>query len=52
MTHNQRYDDASYPMRRMGEPDEIASAIALLCSPGASYISGAILDINGGTYLP
>ncbi|WP_238323266.1 SDR family NAD(P)-dependent oxidoreductase [Acidovorax sp. JHL-9] len=51
MTRNQGYDGASYPMRRMGEPDEIASAIAFLCSPGASYTSGAILDVNGGTYL-
>jgi len=51
MTHGQGYDNAKYPMQRMGEPSEIASAIAFLCSPGASYTSGAIFDINGGTYL-
>ena len=51
MTENQGYDGASYPMHRMGDPAEIAAAIAFLCSPGASYTSGAILDVNGGTYL-
>jgi NAD(P)-dependent dehydrogenase (short-subunit alcohol dehydrogenase family) len=39
------------PMGRMGRPDEIAWPIAFLCSPAASYISGAILDVNGGTFV-
>lgn len=51
MTDNQGYEASNYPMQRLGDPIEIASAIAFLCSPGASYLSGAILDINGGTYL-
>lgn len=51
MTAGHGYDGGAYPMRRMGEPEEIASALVFLCSPGASYLSGAILDVNGGTYL-
>lgn len=51
MTDGKGYDGRSYPMRRLGDPSEIAAALAYLCSPGASYTSGAVLDVNGGTYL-
>jgi NAD(P)-dependent dehydrogenase (short-subunit alcohol dehydrogenase family) len=37
------------PMERLGEPDEVARAIAFLCSPAASFITGAQLEISGGT---
>lgn len=36
------------PMQRPGRPKEVAEAILWLCSPAASYASGAILDIGGG----
>lgn len=36
------------PMRRVGQPEEVARAILWLLSDQASYISGAILDIDGG----
>jgi NAD(P)-dependent dehydrogenase (short-subunit alcohol dehydrogenase family) len=36
------------PMKRPGEPEEIANAIAWLCSPEASYATGAALDVSGG----
>jgi NAD(P)-dependent dehydrogenase (short-subunit alcohol dehydrogenase family) len=37
------------PMERLGEPDEVARAIAFLCSPVAGFITGAQLEISGGT---
>jgi NAD(P)-dependent dehydrogenase (short-subunit alcohol dehydrogenase family) len=36
------------PMRRAGEPEEIAAAVAWLMSPEASYVTGAVLDVGGG----
>jgi len=38
------------PMRRFGEPDEVAEAVVFLASPKASYITGVVLSINGGLY--
>jgi 3-hydroxybutyrate dehydrogenase len=39
---------ADNPVKRMAEPDEIAELAVYLCSPDASYITGASLSIDGG----
>jgi len=43
---------AQIPMARLGSPDDIASAIAFLCTPAAAYITGETLHVNGGMYMP
>lgn len=39
------------PLNRLGKPEEIAAAVAFLASPGAGYITGFTLDVNGGMYM-
>ena len=41
--------EARIPLKRWGEIEEIADAAAFLCSPGATYITGTILDVDGGS---
>lgn len=36
------------PMKRLGQPEEIASAVLWLCSPGASFVAGHALSVDGG----
>ena len=36
------------PMKRLGQPQEVAEAVVFLASEGANFITGQILDINGG----
>ncbi|PQD97720.1 short-chain dehydrogenase [Mycobacterium sp. EPG1] len=40
--------EAQHPMGRMGEPAEVAAAIAFLASDDASFITGAVLPVDGG----
>lgn len=39
------------PMRRFGEPREVAQTVTFLCSEGAGYITGQTININGGLYM-
>jgi 3-oxoacyl-[acyl-carrier protein] reductase len=42
---------AQVPMARLGSLDDIAAAVLFLCGPGASYITGETLHVNGGMYM-
>ncbi|MBI3127748.1 MAG: SDR family oxidoreductase [Candidatus Tectomicrobia bacterium] len=42
---------AQIPMRRAGEAAEIADAVWYLSTPGASYITGVTIDVNGGRFM-
>ena len=41
---------AMIPMKRFGKAEEVAEAVAFFASPGSSYITGEVLNINGGLY--
>lgn len=41
----------SFPIPRLGSPEEIAHLVVFLCSDSAAYITGASLDINGGDLM-
>jgi NAD(P)-dependent dehydrogenase (short-subunit alcohol dehydrogenase family) len=43
--------DPAIPMRRMGQPEDIADAIAFLMSPQASFITGQIITLDGGRHM-
>lgn len=43
--------EASVPLQRLAQPEEIAAAVAYLLSPAAAYITGETLSINGGLYM-
>ena len=39
------------PAGRMGQPDEVAGAVAWLCSKDAAFVTGEIIDVNGGLWM-
>jgi 3-oxoacyl-[acyl-carrier protein] reductase len=43
---------ASIPLERLGAAEEIAHAVSFLASPGAAYITGETLHVNGGMFMP
>jgi 3-oxoacyl-[acyl-carrier protein] reductase len=39
------------PVRRSGQPEDVANAALFLASPEASYVTGEVMDVNGGIYF-
>jgi 3-oxoacyl-[acyl-carrier protein] reductase len=48
--HGAGYID-TIPMRRLGEPKDVAQTVAFLCSDAAGYITGTTIHVNGGGYV-
>jgi 3-oxoacyl-[acyl-carrier protein] reductase len=42
---------AQVPLRRLGRPEDIAAAVRFLASEEAGYITGHVLNVNGGMYM-
>ena len=47
----EKRSSAGNPLRRLGEPDDIAGAIAFLASDAARWVSGDTLRVDGGSKL-
>jgi NAD(P)-dependent dehydrogenase (short-subunit alcohol dehydrogenase family) len=43
--------ESRIPMRRLGRPEDVAGAVAFLCSPDSAYVTGACIDVNGGLLM-
>ena len=41
----------SIPLGRLGTPADIAAAVVFLASPGAAYVTGSTIHVNGGMYM-
>jgi len=42
---------AARPIRRLGTPDDVAQAVLYLASDAASWVTGLVLDVSGGTVM-
>jgi 3-oxoacyl-[acyl-carrier protein] reductase len=42
---------ASIALKRGGKPEDVAAAVAFLASEDAGYITGHVLNVNGGMYM-
>ena len=47
----ERYIDVEVPLKRVGEPEDIAETVVFLCSEAASYIVGEVINVDGGGML-
>ncbi|HTW26740.1 MAG TPA: SDR family NAD(P)-dependent oxidoreductase [Acetobacteraceae bacterium] len=51
MMQERPVDLGRIPLGRMGTAEEIAWPVAFLCAPAASYVTGTVLDVNGGVFM-
>ena len=51
MTVELNQDPAMVPLKRLGEPEEVADVILFLASDRSRYITGSTLDVNGGIFM-
>jgi 3-oxoacyl-[acyl-carrier protein] reductase len=42
---------AGIPLNRPGQPEDVAAAVRFLASDEAAYITGAVINVNGGMYM-
>ena len=45
------YVNSTIPVRRVGQPEDVAHAVAFLASEASGYITGLTLSVNGGRYM-
>jgi 3-oxoacyl-[acyl-carrier protein] reductase len=48
--HQEAYT-STIPLRRLGQPSDVANVVLFLASPLSDYVTGIVLDINGGMYM-
>lgn len=51
MTAGRGYEHQAYPLGRMAGPEEIASAALFLAGSGSSFMTGSVMDVNGGVFF-
>lgn len=51
MTRGRGYAADYCPLQRLGEPEDIAQAVLYLASPASNYVTGIVLDVNGGHFV-
>ncbi|MHA6781493.1 SDR family NAD(P)-dependent oxidoreductase [Pseudonocardia saturnea] len=51
MLQGRGYTPDAVPLKRFGRAEEIAAVAVFLASPGASYITGSVVDANGGSFI-